>query len=82
MCIRDSVKRRLEDLDRMLDEARAIAGEADGPFMYDEMLEKDQMLLQKLLEDVYKRQAHCFTMQRCRWTVNREREPKFRFSSR
>lgn len=46
----EDVKRRLEDLDRMLDEARAIAGEADGPFMYDEMLEKDQMLLQKLLD--------------------------------
>ncbi len=44
------MKRRLEDLDRMLDEAREIAGEADGPFMYDEMLEKDQMLLQKLLD--------------------------------
>ena len=46
----EDVKRRLEDLDRMLDEARGIAGEADGPFMYDEMLEKDQMLLQKLLD--------------------------------
>ena len=46
----EDVKRRLEDLDRMLDEAREIAGEADGPFMYDEMLEKDQMLLQKLLD--------------------------------